>query len=169
MIPLYAAALGAAAHDLRRGVRESRANAGREIDHMLRNAGITVAAPWCAAFVQDVTDSAARALGVVNPLDAVKLEALVQSYVNWAESEGRMFRDASKVVPGDLVCFKFAPYTRWNHIGIVRVPPTAEGVLKTIEGNTNVAGSREGDGVYEKSRNVVKDRVCFIRWAGGVP
>lgn len=169
MNPLYAAALGAAAHDLRRGVRESRENAGKEIDHMLRNAGITVAAPWCAAFVQDVTDSAARALGVANPLDAVKLEALVQSYVNWATEAGTLVTDPARVQPGWLMVFRFAPYTRWNHIGFVLRRRVADGTVETIEGNTNTAGSREGDGVYQKVRRAGDSHTAFIAWAGEEP
>lgn len=58
---------------------------------------------------------------------------------------------------GDLVIFKF------SHIGIALGPPNASGVFPTCEGNTNGAGSREGDGVYQKARSIssVKTRIRF--------
>ena len=164
---LYYAALGAAAHDLRRGVRESRENAGKEVDHMLKNAGITVPAPWCAAFVQDCTDSASSATGLRNPLDDVKLEALVASYVEWAKQKGKVCTMAAQAKPGYLVAFNFGG-VRWDHIAIVTIPPTddqANAVFQTIEGNSNDSGSREGDKVVRKTRHVIPGRTLFIAWA----
>jgi hypothetical protein len=46
--------------------------------------------------------------------------------------------------PGDIVVFTF------SHIGIV--DQDLGDRFTTIEGNTNRAGSREGDGVYCKNR-----------------
>lgn len=58
---------------------------------------------------------------------------------------------------GDVVIFTF------SHIGIATGSPDAKGNVPTIEGNTNGAGSREGDGVYAKSRNIsqIRSRIRF--------
>jgi len=168
--PLYIATLAVATHDVRRQIREEKANDGRDVKHILRNAGINTPAPWCAAWVQDVTDSAAKSLGVVNPLDAVQLEALVQSYANWAAQDAakRIVSFPSRAIPGDLVLFKFGTSGRYDHIGIVKRAPRDDAggaAFYAMEGNTNAAGSREGDGVYEKIRSVVPGKTLFLRWA----
>lgn len=161
---LYAAALGAAMHDLRRGVREMRENWSKEIEHMLRNAGITVPAPWCAAAVQDWSDSGALALGVKNPLDTVKLQAYVPSYVEWARENGKLCK-VEDAQPGMIVAYKFGK--RYDHIGMVLTPPKyVMTQFESIEGNTNEDGQREGVKVLQKRRTAYGDgKVVFIAWA----
>jgi hypothetical protein len=46
----------------------------------------------------------------------------------------------------------------FSHIGIAVSPPDEDGNVATVEGNTDAAGSREGGGVYRKSRHVSKIR-----------
>ena len=50
-----------------------------------------------------------------------------------------------------------------SHITIAAGPPDASGYFPTIEGNTNAAGSREGDGVYKKRRHLsqIRSRIRF--------
>jgi hypothetical protein len=55
-------------------------------------------------------------------------------------------------MPGDIVIFTF------SHIGIAVSEPDEKGNVKTVEGNTDKAGSREGGGVYLKTRNISKIR-----------
>jgi hypothetical protein len=54
------------------------------------------------------------------------------------------------------VIFKF------SHVGLAIGAPDGE-TVETIEGNTNAEGSREGGGVFEKSRSLdsVKTRIRF--------
>lgn len=164
---LYAGALAAACSDERRHVREEGgANRGPVVVHMLRNAAISVPAPWCAAAVQDWTDSAAAALDVPNPLDDVSREALVADYAAWATKHGRVIDRPSLAPPGALVLFRFSG-VRWDHIGLLRFPPASDAagtLFSTIEGNTNGSGSREGDGVYRRTRKLWAD-VMFVGWA----
>lgn len=167
---LYTAALAAACSDERRRVREEGgANRGPVIVHMLRNAAITVAAPWCAAAVQDWTDSAAMACGVTNPLDDVAREALVADYASWAQQKNRVIGMPTQAFPGALVLFKgFSGQPRWDHIGLVFKAPdddAAGALFTTIEGNTDDGGSREGDGVYKRTRKAGPN-VMFVAWAG---
>jgi len=165
---LYLAALGAAISDARRTVKETATNAGPVVTHMLKNAGINVAAPWCAAAVQDWADSAAQACNVSNPLDDVKLEAYVQSYYDWAKQYNRLVTDPTKAKRGYLVLYNFGG-ERWDHIGILKTPPTEAGAgapFIVCEGNTNDDGGREGDRVALKVRKIIPGRVCFVAWAG---
>lgn len=74
------------------------------------------------------------------------------------DNSTRTLKPAGKDIKrGDLVIFKF------SHIGIAISPPDDKGYLYTIEGNTNSAGSREGDGVYRKRRNIssFRSRIRF--------
>lgn len=158
-------ALGIAACDADHKVREEGGNnRGPRIFDYLRGTDppINVAAPWCAAAVQYWSDLAARTLGTDNPLDAVKLEAYVQSYHDWAEERGALV-DATQARPGDLVLFDFHG-NRWDHIGLLAQLPDGDGAFWTVEGNTNEAGSREGDGVLFKPRKLGDYPVSFVRW-----
>lgn len=143
-------------------------NRGPRIKAYLANTEPPLAegAPWCAAFAQYCSDVAARALGIPNPLDAVKLEALVQSYYDYFLLD--VIGPAVRPEPGDLVLFKFPkdgkPSPTWNHIGIIaRVGPGT--TLVTVEGNTGDVNQRDGDGVYLKPRDTLKQPTCVIRWA----
>lgn len=155
-------ALGVATCDADHKVKEEGGNnKGPRIFQYLRNVDppINIAAAWCAAALQYWFDVAARTLGVKNPLDGVRLEAYVQSYHDFLMPQHAV--EPNAVLPGDIVMFHFGE-ERWDHIGIVAVPPNDQGVFFSVEGNTNEAGSREGDGVLLKPRNV-GPKVCFAR------
>jgi len=80
---LQIATLGVALGEVSQRVREVGGNnQGPRIQEYLNNLDppIHEAAPWCAAGLHFCADTAAMGLGVPNPLDAVRLEAYVQSY-----------------------------------------------------------------------------------------
>lgn len=164
MTSLRDAALGFAIAELDHGVREvGGQNTGPRVRKYLENAEINVAAPWCAAFVQYVTDAVCNLLVRPNPLDAVKLEAYVQSYHEWAKNAGVII-PAEQAGPGDLVLYNFNGQ-RWDHIGILLDAPTDK-LFRAIEGNTNDGGAREGDAVQVRVRSMAKNYpVEFVRWA----
>jgi hypothetical protein len=75
----------------------------------------------------------------------------------WAPEHGCLiFPPSAPHAPhkGDVVVFTF------SHIGIVE--STGPGAIKTIEGNTNEQGSREGTTCRRKQRGLGLIR-CFIR------
>lgn len=164
-------ALGVALAEAERGVHEEGGNnRGADIRKYLAacDPPINVAAPWCAAFCQWATDVAAEAMGIPNPLDAVKLEAYVQSYHDWAKAQNRLvYISAAK--PGDLILYNFGG-TRWDHIGIVlRLLPG--GMIACVEGNTspgvgatNQERERDGDGVFVKTRIISRQPIAIVRW-----
>lgn len=111
--------------------------------------------PWCAAFVchclrEWLSDSDNRAwLGLKKstPASWRPKTALAYGFFKWAKARPAtttILPDSAEPQPGDIVCYDF------SHIGIVKESRGKDFVA--IEGNTNGAGSRDGDGVYVKTR-----------------
>lgn len=145
LIPERALLLAAHAADTLR-VRESGRNSGPHIDQYLAACGLRPGAPWCAAFVTYQLLQAGAERG--------QLPRNSASVCHWVHgSRFRVTADPAQARRGDL--FAWCDRAAWRgHIGfIVRMRRTARGWLaETIEGNTNDAGSREGDGVYRRQR-----------------
>jgi len=159
-----AVTLGVAFGEVDHKVREVGGNnRGPRVEQYLANAGIHQAAPWCAAFVQWCSDRAAEALGTTNPLDAVKFEAYVQSYWEWASANGRIV-PISAARAGSLILFNFGG-ERWDHIGLIARPANNDGIVWSVEGNTGDVDQRDGDGVYIKPRDTRRLTCTIIRWA----
>ena len=98
---------------------------------------------WCAAFVCWVFDRLAEqfTLPFATPEGAGAFW-----FEDWARQQGlTVLSGRAKVRRGDLVIYAF------SHIGIAS-SDEKDGRFRCIEGNTNDAGSREGDGVFEKLR-----------------
>jgi hypothetical protein len=113
---------------------------------------------WCAAFVCwccKVT-LAGRAITFKRPATpgAWDFERWCREQDNSVRLKKPHKRDIQR---GDIVVFTF------SHIGIATGPPDEDGYVPTVEGNTNVAGSREGDGVYRKRRHTseIRSRIRF--------
>lgn len=113
--------------------------------------------PWCAAFVCWVL----RQIGIKETATfKLPRTAGAWDFINWSLAQDKttttLRNPKSKdIVPGDIVVFRF------SHIGIAVSASDAAGNIRVVEGNTNGAGSREGDGVYLKIRNIsqVKARI----------
>ncbi|MDH3770322.1 MAG: CHAP domain-containing protein [Nitrospirota bacterium] len=113
--------------------------------------------PWCAAFVCWVVREAATAAGVrftsrfkrPRTAGAWDMEnwSLAQDLSTWTKKPHR-----GDIQPGDIVVFRF------SHIGFAISRPDRNGYVRTVEGNTDAAGRREGGGVYTKRRHVSKIR-----------
>lgn len=131
---------------------------GRCVGAILAHTGTEPGQLWCAAFVACV---GFRTLGRAWPLplsascDVVRLAA----------------QDKGMVVPtperGDLF-FVMKSVHDATHVGFVTAV-RADGSCSTIEGNTNDAGSRDGDGVYRRRRGGPKDTTRFCSSAGATP
>ncbi len=168
MLPLRAVALGVGCCDADHRVREEGGNnRGERVRQYLANIDppINAAAPWCAASVQYWSDVAARVLGILNPLDDVRLEAYVQDYYDTFAHQEVLPED---VEPGDLVLFSFGG-ERWDHMGLVaQAPRPGTTTFFSLEGNTSDESQRDGDAVVVKPRNLNAGyRVCFLTWGDG--
>ena len=153
------ALIATATGEANKGVREVGKNAGPDVEKYLHCLGMTKGSPWCAAFVSWCVMTSR---GLAKPPkwcsgSAVSLFQMSRNsktcvYVVPTEMEYQ-----AKVKPGyiwsraqDATAAAAARKGSWcqGHTGIV-VAVDATG-FHTIEGNTNSAGSREGDGVYRK-------------------
>jgi len=118
------------------GVREAGCeNCGRRVEAYLGYVGFRKAAPWCAAFVSWVFGQA----GFDRPRTA------------WSPALFPSSRLIKQVFPGSLAGIYFSSLKRIGHCGIVE--SMRKDWYTLIEGNTNVAGNREGDGVYRRIRH----------------
>lgn len=167
MSDIRIATLGVLAGEIDHGVREEGGNnLGPRMKRYRENADppIGIAVPWCALLIQYASDVAAFALGITNPLDDVRQEALVQSYFDELQDQEV---GLSEVEAGDLAFFKFGSSDRaWDHIGIVSIPPKPGSKIFTdIEGNTSDDSERDGDAVAYKPRSYLAGYpVTFCTW-----
>lgn len=104
---------------------------------------------WCAAFICWLCKEAGMTAGRPRTAGAWDFE-------RWAKKKNTpatLYKPSSKVKirRGDIVVF----YA--SHIGLA-VSNESGGYVKTIEGNTDASGSREGGGVYRKTRSKRKIR-----------
>jgi hypothetical protein len=131
------------------GVKEVGHNSGPHIDEWLRRVRQEPGAPWCAAFAWCMFDDAIKALGMTNPFRG---SASVFTLFERAHQQHAWWPQPS---PGFL--FGIDHGEGKAHCGIVLEVDGDE--LATIEGNTNAAGSREGNAVEVKRRKVA---VCTL-------
>lgn len=137
------------------GVREKGGrNRGPEVDEYIRSVGLDPTQgsyAWCAAFVHWVFMHAAENAGVPNPCPK-RAGAL-----RMRDSAPTGTR-ASKPVRGAL--FFLDKGQGKGHVGIVE--SVSGDRVATIEGNTDDGGSREGDGVYKRTRRMAEINGGFV-------
>jgi cell wall-associated NlpC family hydrolase len=117
---------------------------------------------WCASFVCWCVREAMRSAGVKEtagfkrPRTAGAFDFERWSLAQDATTATR--KPAGKDIQrGDLVIFSF------SHIGIALGPPDKQGMLQTVDGNSNARGSRTGGMVCTVTRNIdlVRSRIRF--------
>lgn len=114
--------------------------------------------PWCAAFIDWLVREAVRTDGPYT--FARPTTAGAWNLENWSKEQDNsthtLRNPGNDVKAGDIVIFKF------SHVGLCLRGAEA-GRIRTVEGNTDAAGSREGGGVFEKSRALdsIKTRIRF--------
>lgn len=127
------------------GVREQPvgSNWGPQVGTYLKSVKVNAPAPWCAAFVHWCLDRA----GIANTVTAWSPTA--HNAKNIVYYQGKFRQDPA---PGDVFTLYFPKLRRIAHTGFFdrRINAT---IYCTVEGNTNEAGSREGDGVMRRYRS----------------
>lgn len=119
------------------GVKElTGKNDGFRVEQYLASAGLGKGYAWCAAFVNWTY----KGCGITGP------ESPAWS-PSWFPS-GKI--NQGDPLPGDVFGIYFNDKGRIAHVGFILV--VNDRSFTTIEGNTNGAGSREGNGVYKKIR-----------------
>ena len=140
------------------GVKETSHNSGTHIDDWLRRVQRQPGATWCVAFAWCMLDDACDALHLHNPLQPVAgghlLMRMAKDHRAWTSEPGPGFifgvdHGVSETTGAHL-----------SHVGIVVEVDGDQ--LRTIEGNTNAAGSREGNCVTAKTRRVEECTLGFL-------
>lgn len=138
------------------GIREQGTNSGPQVLQYLSYVNLPKGNPWCAAFVCWVYGQA----NVPNPRTAWSPDLFKPNRIIWERAENRKVKVESSERTtnnrrpgiGDVFGIYFPDKKRIAHVGFV---DQWDGTwLITVEGNTNVSGNREGDGVYRKRRPV---------------
>lgn len=119
------------------GTREGNVpNSGPKVSEYLRYVGINFPAPWCAAWVSYVFGEA----GYSKPKTP------------WSPDLFPLARQVKTPRPGHVLGIYFTALKRIGHCGIVE--KLQNDWCFSIEGNTNLNGTREGDGVYRRIRHI---------------
>ena len=138
------------AYDRQVGVKERTGrNDGERVEAYLHYVNLKPGAPWCAAFVCWVFGQT----GITNPRSGWSPALFPTGRIIWQRSRlppALTSQPAKKPQPGDVFGIWFPEKNRIAHTGFV--DNWGEKYAVTVEGNTNMAGSREGDGVYRKRR-----------------
>jgi len=126
------------------GVREATGhNDGVMVETYLRYCSLAKGNPWCASFVCWTFGQAQ----VSNPRSGYCPDLFRPAHVIYK----RTIHTTQKTPqPGDVWGLYFPEKGRIAHVGFVS--QWGDKYIITVEGNTNEAGSREGDGVYRKRR-----------------
>lgn len=140
------------------GVKEEPigSNHGTCVSYWLREAGVADKLPWCAAFVHSM---GVQALGRGNW--PVPQTASVAALAAWGATTGTVLKTLPK--RGDIFLLwepGLVP-ARYGHTGFVTA--VAMNTIETIEGNTNAGGSREGFGVFKRTRPI-QPSTRYLRW-----
>lgn len=126
------------------GVRElTGKNDGKQVENYLASVNLQKGNPWCAAFL-------------FWNFQQVNLKAPKSGYspdwfktnVVWTKKSGKPL---PKIERGMVFGLYFPNLGRVAHVGFI--DGEDKNNFFTVEGNTNMAGSREGDGVYKKMRS----------------
>ena len=144
-------AIDYAIQDARLPVRETGgSNRSPRIDAINRFVGSPIGSPYCAAGVSWCFHAAGAENFPFSPLAAAIRDAF--------EAENKMSKSADEMLNWDGALFGWTLEDGYGHIGFVRERLTnASGqvvALRTVEYNTDLTGSPNGDGVYERLREV---------------
>ena len=136
------------------GVRETKKNGGTKIEEYQRSTWLPIGPwAWCAAFVCWCVEQTMFGEKYTFPRPET---AGAWDFEKWCLSVNnsvKLYKPHGGIIKkGDIVVFTF------SHIGIAVSDVDKNGIVQTIEGNTDSDGSREGDGVYRKRRHISKIR-----------
>ena len=165
------------------GVQEipKYSNAGPQVDAYQAAVGLGSGNPWCMAFAVWCYLKVLAGLGLHLAQTTLTLTGYVEGQVDHCKASGTVIASdqisisagavaggTGHVLPGYLMCEWEASLGRYAHTGVVVTSPDADGVFRTVEGNTNTDGGREGYEVAEQTRNVHDSagdshpKYCFI-------
>ena len=131
------------------GVKEDpkKANTGEQVNKYLAAVGLKPGYPWCQAFVNWCYEEAAKDLQVPEPVlnTGGVLDCWNRTAAGKKIAKAALVKNPALILPGDQFIMKIGTKGA-GHTGlIVSVTEEPGGwVLRTVEGNTDDAGGREG-------------------------
>lgn len=144
------------------GTRETSKNRGPHLEEFWKATNYPEGAknrePWCSAFATFCVKEGDRRSPALK-LRVPPVFPAVAQWLPWARNKetGCLVFTPTEVqlgrfkpMAGDIVVY--LPHL--SHIGIVAEDYKSGAIIQTIEGNTNSAGSRDGDGVYQRQRSL---------------
>jgi hypothetical protein len=136
-------------------VREATGhNDGPAVEMFLASVGLGKGYSWCMAFVYWCVKQTALKLALKNPLKETG-GVLDQ----WESGHGVHISEPEQ---GAIFIMDFGGGE--GHTGIITGVFTDQGIIHTIEGNTNDDGSREGIGVFRRVREIADPKIIgYIR------
>ncbi|WP_256009779.1 CHAP domain-containing protein [Desertivirga xinjiangensis] len=128
------------------GVREKTGrNDGTRVETYLRYVHLKASNPWCAAFVCWALGQA----GIANPRSAWSPDLFQNSNLIWQRSRG-LLKEGQVPEIGDVFGISFPDKGRIAHVGFI--DQWSDKYVVSVQGNTNISGSIEGDGVHRRRR-----------------
>jgi hypothetical protein len=136
------------------GVREKPlgSNKGKEVEAYLKSTGLGGGYFWCMAFVYWCFREAAAGGDNRFPKTASCIDAWNKAK-DFRITKAQAKQKPSLVVPGSVFILDYGGGA--GHTGFVL--SSANGALRTIEGNTNNDGSNNGIGVFQLNRRNIMD------------
>jgi len=116
---------------------------------------------WCMGFVQAIIDQAASNMNK-NFKTLMPLTYSCDTVGNTGLDKGiltryqKLRKNISLLKPGDIFLIQRSRLD-WTHTGIIT--SISNGVIETIEGNTNFQGSRNGVAVMKRTRNLMQSKI----------
>ena len=136
------------------GVREATGhNDGKQVEAYLKSVKLGKGYAWCAAFVKWTFDQC----GIKTTINAMALSTHRKGH--FVYNKGVKYKEPQA---GDVFTLYYPKLKRIGHTGFFD-KEINDKIFRTVEGNTNSAGSREGDGVYVKYRSY-KATYSINRW-----
>lgn len=155
------------------GERETSVNSSPNIDRWARITGVPLESYWCVTFTYGTAEETENRTGIENPLPRT---GSVSRMLAYAKSYGSNLQVIStrqygnlQLITGDIGCMKSGRRfgdsdigALWNGHQYTVQYQARDGRLRSIEGNGNAGGSRNGDRVVERWRDA-RGAVAFIR------
>lgn len=136
------------------GVREATGNNdGFEVEMFLKSVGLEKGNSWCAAFVHFCLNEA----GIPNTITGWSPTAHNPNNVVWFNR--KLLKPAQQ---GDVFTLYSGSLGRIHHTGFYDGTVNTS-IYQTVEGNTNIDGSSNGNGVYARKRSF-NSTYSITRW-----
>jgi hypothetical protein len=138
---------------------KEHANRSQVVDFLNGQVGIPLGSPWCAAFVYHIGTAACwTPTKSYWPLPKTGGCAILGEFA----ASRKVLVEQPRVGDVFLLWHKVGTEERFAHTGVVTAI-SPDSAYQSLEGNTNTDGSRDGWGVFRRTRTIhPKDR--FIRW-----